>query len=112
MHPLRRALMALAWCVIAAACVPENKNPLQTAGVAPRVVSLAPHLTELVFSAGAGDHLVGVVAYSDYPEAARSIPRIGDAFNLDFERLAELTPDLVLAWKSGTPGPVRDRLEA
>lgn len=108
---LRRTLMALICCVWAAACVPENKSPRRTTSAAPRVVSLAPHLTELVYSAGAGDRLVGVVAYSDYPEAARSIPRIGDAFNVDFERLAELAPDFVLAWKSGTPVPVRNRLE-
>jgi iron complex transport system substrate-binding protein len=68
-----------------------------------KVVSLAPHLTELAFVAGAGDRIVGTVEYSDYPAAARAIPRIGNAFLLDFERLLALSPDLVLAWDTGTP---------
>ncbi|MEM7280273.1 MAG: cobalamin-binding protein [Pseudomonadota bacterium] len=68
-----------------------------------RLISLAPHITELVFTAGAGDSLVGVVEYSDFPEAAKSIPRIGDAFQIDLERIVALKPDFVLAWKSGNP---------
>ena len=68
-----------------------------------RIVTLSPHLTELVFDAGAGDRLVGVVEYSDYPPAALDIPRIGDAFRFDRERLADARPDLVLAWEGGTP---------
>ena len=78
----------------------------------PRIVSLAPHLTELVYAAGAGDLLVGVVEYSDYPEAARSLPRIGDAWRVDMERLLALSPDVVLTWPSGTPDDIIQRLEA
>ena len=83
------------------------------AGSAPakRVVSLAPHLTELVFDAGAGSLLVGAVEYSDYPPEARAIPRVGDAFRLDRERLANLEPDLVLAWRGGTPDSVITQLQ-
>jgi iron complex transport system substrate-binding protein len=77
-----------------------------------RIVSLAPHLTELVFAAGAGDMLVGVVEYSDYPEAARSLPRVGDAWRVDMERLLLLEPDIVLTWASGTPEDVIERLDA
>lgn len=68
-----------------------------------RIVSLAPNLTELVFAAGAGGKLVGVSEWSDYPEAARRIARIGDAFRVDQERILALGPDLVLAWETGTP---------
>lgn len=77
-----------------------------------RIISLAPHLTELVFAAGAGERLVGVVAYSDFPPEAASIPGIGDAFSLDYERIAELEPDLVLTWEGGTPARVEERLAA
>lgn len=70
---------------------------------ADRLVSLAPHLTEQVFAAGAGDALVAVSAYSDYPEEARRLPEVGDAFRVDLERLVQLAPDVVLAWDSGTP---------
>jgi iron complex transport system substrate-binding protein len=75
-----------------------------------RIVSLAPHLAELVFTVGAGDLLVGVTAYTDYPQAATSLPLIGDAFAVDQERLAVLKPDLLLAWQNGTPAHVVDEL--
>jgi iron complex transport system substrate-binding protein len=78
----------------------------------PRIVSLAPHLTELVFAAGAGELLVGVVEYSDYPEAARRLPRVGDAWRVDMERLLVLKPDVVLTWASGTPDDVVARLRS
>jgi len=77
-----------------------------------RLLSLAPNLTELVYAAGAGAHLVGVVAYSDYPVAAQHLPLIGDAFRLDFERVMTSQPDLVLAWGSGTPRENVERLRA
>jgi iron complex transport system substrate-binding protein len=77
-----------------------------------RIVSLAPNLTELAYAAGAGAALVGTVEYSDYPEAARSLPRVGDAWRVDPERVLELRPDLVLAWPSGTPGDTVARLES
>jgi iron complex transport system substrate-binding protein len=76
------------------------------------VVTLAPNLTELVFTAGAGELLVGVSAYSDFPPQVSSIPVIGDAFSIDLERLALLQPDLLLAWRSGTPAHVVDELRA
>jgi iron complex transport system substrate-binding protein len=73
---------------------------------------LSPHLAELVFAVGAGDLLIGVSAYTDYPAAAASLPVIGDAFNLDQEQLAVLEPNLLLAWDTGTPVHVVDELRA
>ncbi len=87
------------------AAAPAQERPL-------RIVSLAPHLTELVFAAGAGETLVGTVAYSDYPAQALDIERIGDAWRVDLERLVALQPDLVLAWPSGTPEQTLQRLDA
>lgn len=81
-------------------------------GGARRIVSLAPNLTELLFAAGAGGRVVGATEYSDYPAAARAIPRIGDAFRVDYERVLALRPDLVVAWESGTPPEVVGRLMA
>ena len=69
-----------------------------------RVVSLAPHATELLFAVGAGNAVVGADEYSDYPEAARQIARIGRAGALDVERILALKPDLVVAWGSGNTG--------
>jgi iron complex transport system substrate-binding protein len=79
---------------------------------APRIVSLAPHLTEIAYAAGAGGTLVGTVEYSDFPEAARLLPRVGDGWKVDVERVLALRPDFVLAWESGTPLPTIERLEA
>lgn len=79
---------------------------------AARIVTLAPHLAELVHAAGAGDLLVGVSEYSDFPPAVRGLPRVGDAFRVDLERLAELAPDLVLAWGSGNPQAMQDSVAA
>lgn len=67
-----------------------------------RIVSLAPHVTELLYEVGAGDRVVGATAYSDYPAAARDIPRVGGLAGLDVERIVALKPDLVIAWQSGT----------
>lgn len=77
----------------------------------PRVIALAPHLAELAFAAGAGETLVGTVAWSDYPAEAAELPRIGDAFRLDLERILGLDPDLALAWSGGTPAAAAARLE-
>lgn len=79
---------------------------------AQRIVSLAPHLTELTFAAGAGSQLVGVVSYSDYPEAAKRIPRVGDNRALDLERIAALKPDLILVWRHGNAEQQLDALRS
>lgn len=76
-----------------------------------RIISLSPNITELVFAAGAGDKLVGVSSYSDYPDVAKSIPGIGDSSSLDLERIVALKPDLVIAWNSGNKVADIDKLE-
>lgn len=68
---------------------------------AKRIVSLAPHTTELLFAIGAGSQTVGVSQFSDYPDAARHLPQLGGAAGFDLERIAALKPDLVLVWHSG-----------
>jgi iron complex transport system substrate-binding protein len=68
---------------------------------AQRIVTLAPFLTELAFSAGAGARVVGVSAFSDYPPEAARLPQVATAAGLSLESLAALHPDLVLAWKDG-----------
>ncbi len=66
-----------------------------------RIISLAPHVTELLFAAGAGDRVVGVVDYSDYPEAAKKITNVGSHSQLDLERIVSLKPDLIVVWLHG-----------
>ncbi len=90
----------------------SDGGDLHLAAPAARIVTLAPNLAELMFAAGAGDRLVATVEYSDYPAEASSLPRIGDAFRFDLERIVDLRPDLVIAWASGNPEPALRRLEA
>jgi iron complex transport system substrate-binding protein len=85
---------------------------LRLEGSAQRVISLSPHLTELMYSIGAGDRLVGTVRGSDFPVEAAGIPEIGDASGLDFERILHSRPDLVLAWGSGNRSVDIARLRA
>jgi iron complex transport system substrate-binding protein len=76
------------------------------AAPAARIVSLAPHATELLFAAGAGARIVGVIATSDWPPEAKALPRIGDARSLDLERIVALVPDLVVTWPYTAPAQV------
>lgn len=77
---------------------------------AQRIISLAPSLTELLFAAGAGDQVIAAVEYSDFPDAANSLPRIGRHDLLDMERILALEPDLIVAWQSGNPRASVNRL--
>ncbi len=78
---------------------------------AQRIVSLAPSITETFFAAGAGSQLVGAVNYSDYPPAAKALPRVGRYDSIDAEAIAALRPDLVVVWQSGNPPGTLGRLE-
>ncbi|WP_417527648.1 cobalamin-binding protein [Marinomonas shanghaiensis] len=77
---------------------------------ATRIAALSPGATELIYAAGAGDNVVAVVSYSDYPEAAKSVTSVGSHTRLDLERLLSLQPDLVLAWGTGNPSEQIDTL--
>ena len=66
-----------------------------------RVISMAPHVTELLFAAGGGARIVGAMNHSDYPAAARSIPLIGSNSQIDLERVIAMKPDLIVVWQSG-----------
>ncbi len=76
-----------------------------------RVVTLAASLTEIVFALGQGHRLVGVEQFSDFPAAARELPKVGSYINPDVERVVALRPDLVLAIKDGNPYHSVARLE-
>lgn len=66
-----------------------------------RIVSLTPHLTEMLFAVGAGEQVVGVDSASDYPQAAKTLPRIGDYSRINHERILALKPSLVIVWMGG-----------
>jgi len=100
------ALILLAACGTALAEVAvtdDDGKRVRLDRPAQRIVSLSPHATELLYAAGAGSRLVAAVEYSDYPAAARQLPRVGSYAALDLERIALLKPDLAVAWGSGNP---------
>lgn len=105
---MKRLACAVLLCVSACQPAPESSDDSSTT----RIVTLAPHLAELVFAVGAGDQLVGVSAYSDFPPAVTEIPVVSDAFTVDHEALTLLEPDLMLAWESGMPASTVGELRA
>lgn len=94
------AMAAVALPPAAIAATGDAAPPLQPGTrQALRIVTLAPHATELVYAAGGGDFLVGTVSSSDFPDAARALPRVGDGILLNQERLVVLEPTHILAWR-------------
>jgi len=79
---------------------------VKLAAPASRIVSLAPHATELLYAAGAGDRVVGVLATSDWPPEALAKPKVGDSRALDLERILLLNPDLIVTWPFAAPAQV------
>lgn len=96
----------------AVSAVDDAGNTVTLPAPAQRVVSLAPHVTELLYAAGGGAKVVGAVAYSDYPPEAQKVPRVGDNRALDLERIAALKPDLIVVWRHGNAQQQLDRLRA
>jgi len=111
----RLLLLALCWCTLplhAAVSVQDDTGRSVTLSQpAARIVSLAPHITEQLFAIGAGEKIVGAVEYSDYPEQAQAIPRVGGYSRLDLERILALEPDLVVGWQSGNDARAIERLQ-
>ena len=111
---LSAALCAAACLVLgplAAAGPGAVAEPEPQPGPALRIVTLAPHLAELVHAAGAGDRLVGVSDWSDYPPGVEALPRVGSAVQVDLETLVALAPDLVLGWEGGNPARLLRQVE-
>lgn len=78
---------------------------------AQRIISFSPGNTELLFAAGGEDRLVGVIKFSDFPEAAKRIPIVGDSRELDMERIIALKPDLLVVWWQGSPAKQIEQLK-
>ena len=109
------ALLLVVACRLASAevsAVDDSGATLRLAQPAKRIVTLAPHLAEAVFAAGAGDRLVGVVEFSDFPEAVKKLPKVGGYSRLDLEAIAALKPDLIIGWASGNAPAHIDKLRA
>src|SRR5439155_1624327 len=101
---------AAAWA--AASAVDSAGRRVSLPAPAQRIVSVAPHVTELLFAAGAGSRVVAVSEYSDYPEVARRLPRVASSSAVNVEEVLALRADLVVAWRLDATARSLDRLEA
>lgn len=105
MNNLKLLSMILVFCLLAALPAALNREALTGAGQnkpplpakAQRIVSMSPGHTEILFALGAGDRIVGVSTFSDYPEEAKTKPTIGDYLAPDLEKVLALKPDIVFA---------------
>jgi iron complex transport system substrate-binding protein len=82
--------------------IDDNGKPVTLQKPALRVVALAPHVTELLYAAGGAGRIIAAVDYSDYPEQAKRLPRVGSNREVDMERIAALKPDLIVVWMHGS----------
>jgi iron complex transport system substrate-binding protein len=92
--------------------IDDDGRLITLAAPAQRIVSLSPGATAMLFAAGASTHIVGTAEFSDEPDAARAIARIGDSQGYDLERILALQPDVVVIWSGGTNTAEIQRLEA
>lgn len=81
------------------------------AAPAERIISLAPHATELAFAAGLGDKLIAVSERSDYPAQAKDLEKVSNYQGIKIERIIALHPDLVIAWPAGNPQGELEKLK-
>ena len=79
---------------------------------APRILSVTPGATEMLFAAGAGSHVVATVTSADTPEAARRIPRVGDATSLDYEKVMQSRADVVVVWQDINTATMVEKLRS
>lgn len=88
----------------------ESKETPIKNNALPTIIALAPHIVEMLYDVGAGEQIIGTSDFADYPQQAKNIPRIGNYIRLQLERVIELQPDLIIAWKSGSPSDDLARL--
>jgi iron complex transport system substrate-binding protein len=112
---IRPTALAVA-CLLAASALAlevrdDRGSAISLERPAERIVTLAPHLAEIVFAVGSGARLVGVSAFSRHPTEAERLPVIASSGRVDVERLIALRPQLVLGWQSGNSPLQIERLE-
>jgi iron complex transport system substrate-binding protein len=112
-----RLIAAVLWvilpfCVEAVSAIDSDGRRVSLAAPAARIVSLAPHVTEQLYAAGAGAKLVGASEYSDYPEDAKRLPRVASSGTVNLEMVLALRPDLVVAWRLEATAGALARLES
>lgn len=87
---------------------PTNNNIDQTPQ---RIITLAPHIIEMLYNLGVADKVIATTDHSDFPEAANHVPRVGNYARLKIEKILAYEPDLIIAWRTGNPLDDLERLE-
>ncbi|WP_246604310.1 MULTISPECIES: helical backbone metal receptor [Alteromonas] len=90
----------------------EHIQDTEASKSAPRIITLAPHLTEWVYSLGLEAHLIGVSDYSNFPDEAQLLPKVADYQGADLSQIMALQPTLILAWEGGNKPQDLHRLES
>ena len=98
-------LLAVLLCFCSAAFASADSKTPQ------RIIALAPHITEMLYAVGAAEQVIAVSDYSDYPQQAQLLPRVANFAGVNIEAVLALKPDLVIAWRSGTPTADVNRLQ-
>src|SRR5918996_1487036 len=105
-------LFVIPLCAEAVSAIDSDGRRVSLTAPARRIVSLAPHVTEQLYAAGAGAKLVGASEYSDYPEEAKRLPRVASSGAVNLEMVLALKPDLVVAWRLEATAAALARLES
>ena len=103
---------ALLLLLLLPGCTGEPPAAPDSGKVPKRIVSLAPAITEILYAIGAGDRVVGVTNYCNYPEEAAKRDKIGDFAIVDFEKIVALEPDLVIATRDGNPRETVEKIQS
>ncbi|MEW6982173.1 cobalamin-binding protein [Colwelliaceae bacterium 6471] len=109
--PIKYLLFVCLFC--ASTCYAKEANTARKSEqqTLPKIIALSPHIVEMLFDIGAGEQIIGTSDFADHPEQAKTIPRIGNYLRLQIERVIELQPDIIFAWKSGNPSDDLARLK-
>jgi iron complex transport system substrate-binding protein len=97
------ALVAIQLAIAIPSWAQPTTPPQPIVNNRPRVITLTPHLAEIIHAAGGTHLLVGVSAHSNHPSSINDLPIISDAKSIDLERIKKLQPTLIIYWESGTP---------
>ena len=101
--------IVMAFLALLLSCTATASEPVS---VSRRIISLSPATTEILFSLGLGDRVVGVTSFCDYPPEAKKKAKIGGMSNPSLEAIIELKPDIVVMTTDGNPREVDDRLRS
>ena len=113
MKILKSILSGLCLTLVSLSSVAEDIDPSLTQAQKQqrRIIALAPHLVESLYAIGAGKQIIGTTAHADYPAEAQNILQVGNYARLQIEKILQLKPDVIIAWKTGNPSDDLERLE-